>query len=81
MSSTSEDSGYHVKIVMRDGMGQTRDDYHATITRLSDGLQLISISDYRWLLGWRTRRKAIERSFARADRHQEKLDRVWMERK
>lgn len=60
-------SAYEIKIVMRDGLGQTRDDWHATITRIRDGKQLVSIAEWLWLLKWRTRRAAVDRAFARAD--------------
>jgi hypothetical protein len=67
---------YEITIIQRDGMGQTRDDYHATIKRLSDGVELVSISNYRWLLKWRTRHAAVVRSFKTYDKHQKKLSRV-----
>lgn len=67
---------YKVKIIMRDGDGQVGDDWHATITRLSDGKQIVSIAAWLWLLKWRTRRAALDRAFARVDRHDTKLAEV-----
>lgn len=64
---------YEVKIIPRDGMGQTKDDYHATVTRISDGKELIFIADWVWLIQWRTRRKALERAFNRSDKHDLKM--------
>lgn len=63
---------FEVRIVMRDGQGQTKDDYHATVTRERDGTQLIFISDYRWLLKWKLRKPALRRAFRRCDRDFEK---------
>jgi hypothetical protein len=67
---------YSIEIVMRDGMGQTSDDYHATVTRLSDKTQLIFISEWRWLLKWKVRRKALDRAFARYEKHQMRLEEI-----
>ena len=67
---------YLVEIVKRDGMGQTSDDYHATVTRLPDfDNQLVYISRWRWILEWRTRRRALQRAFKDYDRHQRSLSR------
>jgi hypothetical protein len=66
------DAVYHVRVVMRDNI-MSSDDYHATVTRLSDDTQLVFISDWLWLLNWRTRRKALDRAFNRYDRHKRKL--------
>lgn len=76
MTTQSCSPAYSIKIVMRDGMGQVNDDWHATITRLSDGKQLVSIAAWLWLLKWRTRRAALDRSFARVDRHDAKLAKI-----
>lgn len=64
---------YSVKIIQRDGMGQTSDDYHATVTRSSDGMQLIFMSAWRWLLKWKTRRSALDRAFRYQDKRDRKL--------
>lgn len=64
---------YVVKIIARDGLGQTRDDWHATVTRGSDKKQLVFISDYKWLLKWKTRLKALERAYQYADKHDRKM--------
>lgn len=66
---------YDVRIVRRDFQGQTDDDWHATITRM-DGKQAIRISNYRWLIKRATRRKALDRLFARIDRHDAKMAEV-----
>lgn len=67
---------YEVKVIRRDGMGQIYDDYHATVTRIADGAQLIFIARWMWLLHWSTRRPALDRAFRRYDEHQEKLAKV-----
>ena len=64
---------YHVKLIVRDGMGQTSDDYHATVTRLSDDAQLVYISDWKWILKLRTRRRALDRAFKRMEKREKKL--------
>lgn len=68
---------YTVKIIMRDGGEQTTsDDYHATVTRHSDGAEFIWISTWRWLLKWKTRDKAVRRVFKSYDKRQKKLEKV-----
>lgn len=67
---------YNVRIIRRDGMGQTSDDFHATVTRLSDEVQLVFISSFRTWLEWKTRRSALDRAFKNYDKHQEKLAEV-----
>lgn len=67
---------YDVRIIMRDGAGQTKDDYRATVTRNSDGVELVWISDYRWLLKLKIRRKALDKHFRRYDKRQVKLAEV-----
>ena len=64
---------YHVKMIVRDGMGQTSDDYHATVTRLSDDAQLIFISNWKWILKLRTRRRKLDRAFKRMERRDKKM--------
>jgi hypothetical protein len=71
----TQDGKYLVEIIQRDGLGQTRDDYHATVTRLIDGQQLIFLSDWKRLLKWKVRRKALDRAFAYQDKRDEKLAR------
>jgi hypothetical protein len=68
-----QDGKYYREIIQRDGMGQTKDDYHATVTRLIDESQLVFLSDYKWLLKWKTRRKALDRAFDRFDKRELKL--------
>lgn len=52
---------------------QTSDDYHATVTRLSDGKQLIFISNFKRLLTWRLRPKALDRAYRRVDKYERKV--------
>lgn len=72
-----EKEKYKVQIIMRDGGGQRYDDYHATITRISDGVALISISRWRWVLVRKTTRKKLDKRFAKYDERQKKLKQSW----
>lgn len=72
---TKENSAYFVEIVPRRFV-MSPDDYHATITRLADGEQLIITSWYLWYLRWRTRKGALKRAFRRHDRRERKLARA-----
>jgi hypothetical protein len=67
---------YHIKIIKRDFQGQTKDDYHATVTRLSDGLQLVWMADWAWLLKWKIRRGALDRAFEGYDKRKARLTEV-----
>lgn len=67
---------YDVRIIPRDGMGQINDDWHATVTRRSDGKQLVFIARYRWLIDWKTRREALDRHYRYADKRDAKMARV-----
>lgn len=69
------DEKYDVKIVRR-GFQQSSDDYHATVTRRSDGVQLIWISRWRWLLKKKVRRRALDKYFKQHDERQKKLAEV-----
>jgi len=69
---SKENSAYFVEIVPRRFV-MTDDDYHATITRLEDGEQLIITSWYLWYLKWRTRKRALRRAFRRHDRREARL--------
>ena len=62
-------SEYDIKIVRRQ-FDQTSDDWHATVTRLSDGKQLLFIRAWLRLLKWQTRRAALDRAFRRADAYE-----------
>lgn len=64
---------YYVHIIMLDGLGQTSDDYHATVTRLIDDAQLVYISNWKWLLKRKLRRRPLDRAFKRMDRREKKL--------
>lgn len=66
---------YNIRIVKR-SFQQTADDYHATVTRLSDGAELIWTNKFRWFLKWHTRRKNLDRWFTKRDKRQEKLAEV-----
>lgn len=67
---------YHVKIVKRDGGGQTSDDYHATVTRLKDGSALVWMADWKWVLKLKIRRAALDRAFNSFDKRNMKLSEV-----
>lgn len=71
-----EKERYHVKIIRRDGAGQTPDDYHATVTRLSDGTELVFINATKWILKLRTCRWLLDREFKYHDKRQVKLDEI-----
>jgi hypothetical protein len=63
METTTTGEGrkkYHIRIIRRDFQGQTADDYHATVTRLSDGTELVWMAPWKWLLKLKTRRAALE---------------------
>jgi hypothetical protein len=67
---------YHIKIIRRDGQGQTADDYHATVTRINDGQQLVWIAAWKWVLKLKVRRNALDRAFRNFDEHEWKLSEV-----
>lgn len=67
---------YHIKIIRRDGQGQIADDYHATVTRLSDGQELVWIAGWMWLLKLKIRRGALDRAFRDFDKREYKLSEV-----
>lgn len=58
---------YHIKIIRRE-FQQSRDDYHATVTRLKDGVELVWMSDWMWTLKFNIRRGALDRAFADYDK-------------
>lgn len=70
------DEKYDIQIIMRNGAGQTNDDYHATVTRRSDGVELIWISRWRWLLKKKVRRRALDKFFKQYDERQKKFAEV-----
>lgn len=57
---------YQVVIVKREFL-MTSDDYHATVTRLADDVELIWIAPWKWYLKWQLRPRAIHRAFKRYD--------------
>lgn len=67
---------YHIKIVRRDFQGQTGDDYHATVTRISDGQELVWMATWKWVLKLKVRRGALDRAFKDFDTRQAKLSDV-----
>lgn len=67
---------YHIKIVKRDFGGQTGDDYHATVTRLKDGVELVWMATWKWFLKIKIRRGALDRAFADFDKRKAKLSEV-----
>lgn len=68
---------YKITIVQRDGGGQTSDDYHATVTRLSDGKQLIFIAEWKWWLkNVKLHPRRIATAFKQRDARDKKLAEV-----
>lgn len=67
---------YHIKIVKRDFQGQTADDYHATVTRLSDGTELVWMATFKWWLKIKIRRGSLDRAFKGYDKRKAKLSEV-----
>lgn len=69
------DERYDVKIIVRDGMGQTS--FLPSLSRVIVACQssLVQISRWRWWLRWQTRRVALDRAFRSADRCERKLAR------
>lgn len=68
----SQDGKYFVEIVRRN-LQQSRDDYHATVERMIDGEKLVFISNFKWLLKRKVRRKALDRAFKAYDKREKKL--------
>jgi hypothetical protein len=64
---------YKIKIVAREGQGDDYDDYHATVTRISDGAELIWIATFKWFLKYKLRRANLDRAFFHYDRRKAKL--------
>lgn len=71
----NEEAKYHVKIIRRQ-FDQTSDDWHATVTRLSDGMELIFINYLKWFLKLRTRRFFLDREFAYHDKREAEVDQI-----
>lgn len=71
----SNDEKYHIRIIRRDGGGQAADDYHATVTRLSDRMELVFINSWKWFLKLRLRRWYLNREFRYQDKRDAKLAR------
>ena len=63
---------YHVKTIRR-GFQQSADDYHATVTRISDDEQIILTSEWKWVMKLMTRRATLDRYFKRMDKRKQKL--------
>jgi hypothetical protein len=63
---------YQIRIVMR-GFHQSSDDYHATVTRLSDDAQLIFIAKWKWQLDLQTKRPMLDLAFKQYDKRERKL--------
>jgi hypothetical protein len=63
------ETAYSVIIVPR-SFQEGKGDYHATVTRLTDGAELIFISNWKWRIEAKTRRRYIEKAFARYDKEQ-----------
>lgn len=67
------DPVYDVKIICRSGDGQVADDWHATITRRSDGKRAVEVASMAWLILYPTRRKALDRTFRWIDKRDQKM--------
>lgn len=68
---------YRIKIIRRNFQCQlARDDYHATVTRISDGSELVWMATWKWLLKLKIRRRALDRAFEGFDKRQAKLSAV-----
>lgn len=65
---------YEAVVIRRDGGGQTNDDWHATVTRQSDGIELIWISRWRWVLNLQLNPKRVDKAFRRYDERRKVLD-------
>jgi hypothetical protein len=66
-------STYEVATILREGQ-MVSDDWHATVTRKSDGAQLIFIAPWRWLLKLKVRKKALDRAFRDFDDHEDLVE-------
>lgn len=62
---------YHIRIIRRE-FQQSSDDYHATVTRLKDGLELVWMATWKWHLKFKIRRGALDRAFASYDKRKAK---------
>ncbi len=67
---------YNIKIIRCNGQGQIADDHHATVTRISDGSELVWIATWKWLLKVKIRRRALDRAFRGFDKRQAELSTV-----
>lgn len=74
--SKKNTSAYFIRITKRDGLGQVNDDFHAKVTRIADGAELIYIGRFRKVLEWRTRRAALDRAYKYYDKRQKKMAEV-----
>jgi len=70
--SEGGETRYDIRIIRR-SFQMTPDDYHAIVTRRSDGKQLVFIAAWRWVLRLKVRRAALDRAFAASDRYEEKV--------
>lgn len=69
---TKEKEKYKIKIIRRD-LQQAGDDYHATVTRVSDGKQLVFISKFKFWLKFRTSRRLLDREYKYYAKREKKL--------
>lgn len=67
MSTKTVGKKYHVRIIRRE-FQQSSDDYHATVMRLKDGVELVWISTWMWVLKFKIRRGAFDRTFEYYDK-------------
>lgn len=65
---------YRVEVTPRVDQGQrVARDYHAKITRVSDGVELIRIRRWSWRLKMVTTRRALDRLFDQYDKDVERI--------
>lgn len=70
-------SGYRVKVTHRPGQ-MVPDDWHVSVTRLSDGEEIIRIFAWKWRAERFARsERRIERAFARQDRYRARAGRSY----
>lgn len=62
---------YHIRIIRRQ-FDQSSDDYHATVMRLNDGVELVWMATWKWWLKIKIRRGALDRAFKYYDKRKAK---------
>ncbi len=72
----SNAGNYHIRITRQDYHGQANDEYKASVTRISDDVELRFFSEWKWLLEWKIKPWALDRAFKYYDKRQKKLAKV-----